>query len=217
MTSSNWIGGTAVFRQRGGNSDSEATVPIAAPITQRFLLAFDNANGLATGMAVLNPDSVQTTTASVEIRDDSGRVINKRSLSLPPRTRGAFMLPAQFPETAGGRGVAEFSYQPAGLGAFGLRFTNQLAFTSFQAIATQSQLSEAVTLAIPQIADGANWKTTFVLVNRGGTPAPFSMVFRKARWKPAGSASVGVGTFTEYSDTVPARGMRIIETPGTSS
>ena len=173
-----------MFRQRGGSSDSEATVPIAAPISQRFLLAFDNANGFATGMAVLNPDSVQTATSSVEIRDDSGQVINKRTLSLPPRTRGAFMLPTEFPETADGRGVAEFSYQLAGLGAFGLRFTSQLAFSSFGAIATQSQLSNAVTLAIPQIADGGNWKTTFVLVNRGGTPAPFSMVFRKGDGTP---------------------------------
>jgi hypothetical protein len=61
QTTSDTIGGMAIFRQRVfARPDQEATVPIVSQFDSHFVLLFDNTAGFTTGLAVANPtlDSV---------------------------------------------------------------------------------------------------------------------------------------------------------------
>ena len=92
-----------------------------------FVLAYDNTNGLATGLALANL-SAQTTSVPVVVRDDTGATLVQRQIILAGKGHTQFMLtdPAQgFPETASKRGTIEFD-TPSGrsISALGIRAVN---------------------------------------------------------------------------------------------
>ena len=105
-----------------------------------FLLAFDNANGTATGVAVANA-STQMVNVPVTLRDGTGTQIGTGSIPLAANGHSSFMLASQFPVTAGIRGTVEFdtpgfgSATPAQISVLGIRSPPALTFTTLPPLA----------------------------------------------------------------------------------
>lgn len=132
QTTSDTIGGMAVFRQRVfGRPDQEAVVPIVNQFDSHFVLLFDN-TAFTTGIAIANP-SLNSVVIPVTIRDEFGQIIDQRTIGLGPYGHTAFSLPDTWFSTDGIRGTIEFQTSGFGVGALGLRF-NGSAFTSFNVL-----------------------------------------------------------------------------------
>ena len=127
------IAGFAVFRQRSGEHDQEAVVPLETRAAPGHVLSFDNTAGFTTGVALVNMTS-QAAAVTVIINDDAGAQMQTNPLNLPARGHTAFELRSQYPATAGKRGTIEFR-PPAGgqISALGLRFNGKGAFTTIPA------------------------------------------------------------------------------------
>jgi hypothetical protein len=69
----------------------------------------------------------------VNIRNESGQIIDTQTVSLRPYAHTAFTLPDRWVSTAGRRGAIEFQTTGFGVGALGLRFS-AAAFTSFHVL-----------------------------------------------------------------------------------
>jgi sugar lactone lactonase YvrE len=111
-----------VFRQRIGEHEQEAVVPLETRVSASYVLAFDNTGGIDTGVAVTNV-AAQAANLSVSINDDTGRHIQTSQLTLPARGHRAFVLHSKYPAVAGRRGTIKF-LPPAGgqISVLGLRF-----------------------------------------------------------------------------------------------
>ena len=129
------VAGTAIFRQRlSAVRDAEGAVPLSLSSTRKFVLPFDNSQGFVTAMALANQDPTQATVVMVTLRDQNGNVLGNGLVDLGPSGRNAFVLPAQFSETANAQGVAEFSSPNVDLSALGLRYNPIGSFTSMPPI-----------------------------------------------------------------------------------
>jgi len=110
------MGGTAyssVFatyssRQPGASQLNEATITADWPQQKKCGLPFDNSNGFATGMGILNPDSIRGDFL-LKLTDEAGNEILTKALSLASLKRAVFAVAQQYPETAGRRGYLEVS------------------------------------------------------------------------------------------------------------
>jgi hypothetical protein len=124
------VTGFAVFRQRLGEGEQEAVVPLETRTASGYVLAFDNMYDFVTGVAVANVAS-QGSVIGVVIKNDKGEHIETRELNLQPRQHTADELNAWYPSTAGKRGTIEFR-PPAGgrISVLGLRFNPKRSFTS---------------------------------------------------------------------------------------
>jgi len=132
QTTSDTIGGMAVFKQHVfGRPDQEAVVPVVSQFDSHFVLLFDN-TAFITGIAISNP-TLNFVDIPVTIRNQSGVVIDRRTISLGPYGHTAFSLPDFWVSTVGRRGAIEFQTSGFGVGALGLRF-NGSAFTSFNVL-----------------------------------------------------------------------------------
>lgn len=207
------ISGTAVFRQSIGTAVSEGTVQVRASGAMHFLLPFDNTQGLVTAAAVLNPDPMDTATVSVIFRDGNGQLISNEALTLAANSRQVIALPTQFPAVANKRGVAEFLSDKLEISLLGLRFTSTGAFTSLEPILVDAVSVAGSSASIAQVADGAGWQTSIILVNTGSAPAPFSVTFTQPGGIPW-SLPVTLADGALLTDAIPAGGSRIIETSG---
>ena len=133
------ITGFAVFRQKIGDTENEAVVPLESRDPQAFVLWFDNTAGYSTGVAIANT-APQAATIGVVIRDDTGRVLLDTSLPLSARGHTSFSLATQYAVTAGTRGTVEFRKPPSGVGpvpqisVLGLRFNPRGSFTTVPAV-----------------------------------------------------------------------------------
>ena len=132
QTTNDTVGGMAVFKQHVfGRPDQEAVVPIVSQFDSHFVLMFDN-TAFITGIAISNP-TLDFVDIPVTIRNQSGAVIDTRTISLGPYGHTAFSLPDTWFSTAGRRGAIEFLTSGFGVAALGLRF-NGSAFTSFNVL-----------------------------------------------------------------------------------
>src|ERR1019366_2747029 len=95
----------AIFRYNPNGQ--EAVVPLETRNAASYLLAFDNTNGTATGVAV-SVASSQASSVPVIIRDDTGAQVSAGSIPLAANGHTSFMLMNQFPSTTGIRGTVEF-------------------------------------------------------------------------------------------------------------
>jgi hypothetical protein len=121
----------AVFRQRvPGRADQEAAVTVT-PGSRRFVLPFDNSQGFITSAAVVNTSPSRTADIMVTLRNQEGAPLATHRLTLQPRAHVAFALPAQFAETSGMQGTAEFETSIPDITGLGLRFNGEGSFTSF--------------------------------------------------------------------------------------
>jgi len=135
------IGGFAIFRFRApGGQDQEAVVPIVDQFSGHFVLLFDNTLSFVSGIAIANPTNTSVS-IPVNIRDETGQIIDQQFIGLGPFAHTAFNTPDQWPSTAGRAGGIEFLTSGYGVGALGLRF-NRFAFTSFPVLTNFNWLTQ---------------------------------------------------------------------------
>jgi hypothetical protein len=123
------------IRFRYGPKNQEAIVPIASRNANSYVLAFDDTNGFATGVAVVNAAATQAT-IPVVIRDESGVQIGVGVVSLPANGHSSFVLSDRFGATANQRGTIEFGTPSGGqISVLGIRFPPSTAFSTIPVVA----------------------------------------------------------------------------------
>jgi hypothetical protein len=126
------VSGFVIFR----HNNQEAVVPLESRNASGYIIAFDNTNGTATGIAV-NAVSTQPVNIPVVVRNDAGTQITSDTLNLAPNGHLAFTLVSQkYPATANIRGTIEFD-KPANaqIGALGIRIPPTQTYTTLPALA----------------------------------------------------------------------------------
>ena len=126
LTTSGHVSGFVIFR----HNNQEAVVPLESRNAGGYIIAFDNTNGTATGIAV-NAVSTQQVNVPVTVRDYTGATIARDSVTLAPNGHYAFTLGTdRYPGALTIRGTIEFD-TPAGaqIGALGIRIPNSAAHT----------------------------------------------------------------------------------------
>lgn len=120
------VSGFAIFQ----NAGQEAVVPLEAGSANSYTLAFDDTNGLQTGIALANSSS-QATVVPATLRDDTGATLATTTINLPANGHIWPMLPTLFPEAATIRGTLEFDTPAnAQIGALGIRAAPAGAYTT---------------------------------------------------------------------------------------
>jgi hypothetical protein len=123
------VAGYAIFRQTPQTgSPSEGTVPLQTQSPYSILLPYDNTAGFVMGVALANL-SPTPQTVTVAITDNSGNLLGSQTLSIAANGHTSFVLPTQFPVTAGRLGIMQFSGN-GNLSGLGLRFSPFGTFTS---------------------------------------------------------------------------------------
>jgi formylglycine-generating enzyme required for sulfatase activity len=127
------VGGFVIFRFNPNGQ--EAVVPLENRNAPGYILAYDNTNGIATGVAV-NSVSAQAVNIPVVIRDEAGAQVGTGSVPLAANGHSAFILATQFPQTFDRRGTIVFN-APAGaqIGVLGIRTPMTHTFTTLPALA----------------------------------------------------------------------------------
>jgi hypothetical protein len=125
LTTTGQVSGFAIFQVQA--SGQEAVVPLETRSPAAFVLAYDNTNSLATGVALANLTATAAN-VNVVVRDDTGATLTTGQVPLAANGHASFMLtdPAQgFPATAGKRGTVEFQTANGGrISALGIRAVN---------------------------------------------------------------------------------------------
>jgi sugar lactone lactonase YvrE len=174
LTSGN-VGGFGIFQIQ--STGQQAVVPLETRNAPSYLVAFDETNGLNTGLALANV-SAAAGSVKVVVRDDTGAVIPAKVAAIPLFGNGhaSFMLndPAQgFPEIAGKRGTVEFDTPSGGqISVLGLR-ANGNAITTLPVLAQVGTTGGS----FAHVATGGGWETLFTLVNTGTGTASFTLNF----------------------------------------
>jgi hypothetical protein len=129
------VSGFVIFRHNG----QEAVVPLESRNAGAYILAFDNTNGTATGIAVNNVSTVGQLSIPVVVRDDTGIPIAADTITMDPNGHYAFTLGVdRYPAALTIRGTIEFDKPPnAQIGALGIRIPTGAAhtFTTLPALA----------------------------------------------------------------------------------
>ena len=126
------VSGFVIFRHNG----QEAVVPLESRNANGYILAFDNTNGTATGVAV-NAVSAQQVNVPVVVRDDTGTQIATDTITLAANGHYAFTLGTdRYPATLTIRGTIEFD-KPANaqIGVLGIRIRPTQTYTTLPALA----------------------------------------------------------------------------------
>lgn len=133
VLSSGPLGGFAIFRTNSSNSPvSEGTVPLQSQVESAITIPYDNTGGFATGVALAN---LSTSFASLTATswDDNGNQLGTQKIPVAASGHISFVVPNQFPETAGTGGVLIFK-SSGGISGLGLRFSPFGTFTSLPTI-----------------------------------------------------------------------------------
>ncbi len=132
LSTTGQVSGFVIFR----HNNQEAVVPLESRNANAYILAFDNTNSTATGIAI-NSVSTQAVNVPVIVRDDTGAQIATDTLNLAPNGHLAFTLGTQkYPATANIRGTIEFDKPANGqIGALGIRIPRTQTYTTLPALA----------------------------------------------------------------------------------
>lgn len=122
------VEGYAIFTTSGAGRTQDGTAP-AVLASSRILVPFDNATGLVTSLALVNANAAAEP-VTVNLHTSDGATIAGAGTNLPSQGQIAVTMPSQFPETAGKRGLAEFSVSSGTIALIALRFRGSGAFTS---------------------------------------------------------------------------------------
>ena len=126
LTTAGNISGFVIFR----HNNQEAVVPLENRNAGGYIIAYDNTNGTATGIAV-NAVSSGRTNIPVTVRDSTGATIASDTITLNPNGHYAFTLVNdRYAVTANITGTIEFD-APTGaqIGALGIRIPTGAAHT----------------------------------------------------------------------------------------
>jgi len=133
LSSTGNVGGFAIFRYNP--TEQEAVVPLETRNASAYVLAFDNTNGLVTGLALANVAN-QAVGVPVVLRDDTGVSLGTATVNLEAHGHTSFVLTSSYASVAGKRGTVEFD-APAGgqISVLGLRATPTGAVTTIPVFA----------------------------------------------------------------------------------
>ncbi len=126
LTTAGHVSGFVIFR----HNSQEAIVPLESRNANGYVIAFDNTNGTATGIAV-NAVSTGQVNIPVTVRDSTGATLATDTITLSPNGHYAFTLVTdRYPAAANIFGTIEFD-TPAGaqIGALGIRIPTGTAHT----------------------------------------------------------------------------------------
>jgi len=171
------VDGFAIFHFDPDNQ--EAVVPMETRKTTSFLLAFDNTNGVLTGVALANV-SAPMANVPVTIRDAAGTVVTTGTIQLAGNGHTSFVLsdPMWFPMTANLRGTIEVDSAIGQISVLGIRYTPGPVGGTTTTIPALANVGTTGGL-MAHLAVGTGWETTFVLVNTGGAAAAHLKFFDK--------------------------------------
>ena len=114
-------------------------MPLESRNANAYVLAFDNTNGTATGVAVNSVSTAPQVNIPVVVRDETGTQIAADVITMAPNGHYAFTLGVdRYPAAATIRGTIEFDKPPNGqIGALGIRIPTGAAhtFTTLPALA----------------------------------------------------------------------------------
>ena len=119
LTTTGNIGGFEIFRST--TFSQEASAPLETRTPNSFVLVFDDTDGQATGVALAN---VANSPANiiVNVRDDTGALLQTGSINLAAQGHTSFLLPAAYTSAANVRGMVEFLVPTGGkISVIGLR------------------------------------------------------------------------------------------------
>lgn len=127
--------GFAIFRQRGQDGrESEGTSPLENTNRPGLILPFDNSEGFATGVALVNPGTDRVSLRAL-VRDETGLTLGQFGVPLIARGHTAFVVAERLPDSTGRRGTIEFQHSGSGkIAGLGLRFSPTGSFTSVPAV-----------------------------------------------------------------------------------
>ena len=94
------VGGYAAFRYKNGSYINEGLVPISSIEDETFFMPFDNYEGFATGVALVNPGMNMTSSVSIGALGTDGSLIAETTIQLAPGQHKSFVLSDLMPETA---------------------------------------------------------------------------------------------------------------------
>jgi hypothetical protein len=150
----------------------EAVVPLEARNSSRYILAFDNTGGLATGIAIGNL-AQHSATVPIVIRDALGAQIGTAQIDLPALGHISFMLTDNYPVTAAKSGSVEFQTPPGGqISVLGLR-SNGPSLTTLPVLADVNNNGGSITHTL----FNGGFTNSFTLVNTSSAPAAFTLNF----------------------------------------
>jgi hypothetical protein len=176
VTATGSADGFAIFHYNP--SGQEAVVPLETRNASSYVLAFDNTNGVLTGVAIENV-SAQAANVPVILRDGNGNQIGTGSIPLGGSGHTSFVLSTQFPMTANIVGTIEIdtpgfgSVAPGQISVLGIRYTPPGTLTTIPALANVGTTGGL----LAHLASAAGWQTTFVLVNTGASAASAQLNF----------------------------------------
>ncbi len=218
LSSTLQVEGTALFKSMHNNLIlSEAGVGLSKP-THNFTVYIDNTANAASGYAIANIGNA-TATLELVLRDAVGNERDHASISL-----------------AAGRHLAEFAFQrfsaaaPAGfegsiectsdqtIAAVALRYDNMNLNALSQVFSTIPVLvnESAPTMIFPQVADGAGYRTNFILVNPGDTAVVARIEFFDDTGNPL-FLPINGSAWDSYPINLSPRGVARVFTDGTSA
>jgi len=127
------VSGFAIFRYNP--TGQEAVVPLSAGNANKYVLAFDNTSGLATGVALANVSN-QAVSVPVVLRDDTGATLGNTAVKLAANGHTSFVLTDNYASVAGKRGTVDFD-TPTGaqISVLGIRATPAGAVTTIPVLA----------------------------------------------------------------------------------
>ncbi len=139
LTTDGNVSGFAIFQEAVGQMPAgtlsipllqEAVVPLETGTANSYILAFDNTDNLATGIALAN-SATQPAAIPVTLWDDTGASIGTTTINVPASGHLSEMLTGLFPAAANIRGTVEFDTPSGGqIAALGIRATSAGAFTT---------------------------------------------------------------------------------------
>jgi hypothetical protein len=234
------VEGYAIFTSHApGNPAQDATAPAGAAAS-RILVPFDNTSHLITAVAVLNPNATAESIL-VNIKTSDGAVSTGTLPNLPGKGQTTFLMPTQFPGTAGKSGLAEFYTNSGTIASIALRVNPSGAFTSapvysesgtpvigtsqlvggiFSKLAIREFTVASQRQIIPQIADGDGWKSTIVLINTSANAQFVALKFNQ-RIGTTGATMIWNPPFNESVSltgmSLPGGSAFFLHTPGTAA
>lgn len=135
LTTGGNVSGFAIFRYNP--TGQEAVVPLETRNASAYVLAFDNTNRIATGVALANVSvPSQAVAVGVVLRDDTGASLGTATINLVAGGHTSFLLADSYKSVAGQRGTVEFDTPPGTqISALGLRATPTGAVTTIPVLA----------------------------------------------------------------------------------
>ncbi len=124
------------------HNNQEAVVPLESRNANAYVLAFDNTDGTATGIAVNSVSTAPQVSIPVVVRDETGNQIATDTITMAPNGHVAFTLGIDkfqnVPNILNIRGTIEFDKPPnTSIGALGIRIPTGAThtFTTLPALA----------------------------------------------------------------------------------